>query len=113
MSSTNEQSIISEGGTIISENGKSRQAPYKPKKPCEHCNKMISIPNMTSHLKVCKVKNQKIQNKEPMELKETISKQNDVIKYLKEEIVKMNERYLESEQKYERLLKEVIVIKKE
>lgn len=114
--------------------------PFKPKKPCEYCNKEISICNMTTHLKVCNVKNKdlkeriKNEKKEKKMLKEVKEKEvrdasrnaellkqneklNKLVEHLKMELEKSKRsedveraKALFLEQKYDKLINKVLII---
>lgn len=83
----------------------------RPKCACDYCGKYISVPNLTTHLKRCPVKHNKLTN-DPKSLQEKIQNQTEVIRELKEENISLREQVNTIERLYERLLGEVVVIKK-
>ena len=94
--------------------------PKHLKVPCKHCNKMISKNNMTTHLKRCKImlhEAKKVDEHHLLDvikhLKEKISMKDEETLKLQKELQATQQRLIESDTKFDKLLNQVIIIKRE
>ena len=88
--------------------------------PCKHCNKMISKNNMTTHIKRCKImlhEAKKVDEHHLLDvikhLKEQVNLKNEETITLQKELQATQQRLVESDTKFDKLLNQVIIIKRE
>ena len=94
--------------------------PRATKIPCKHCNKMISKHNMTTHWKRCKIlqhESKKVNEHHLLDIIERMkgqihSKDADIIS-LEKQLRVADQRLSDSDAKFEQLLHQVIIIKRE
>lgn len=96
-----------------------KNAERNPKRPCQYCNKMISIANMSNHCKKsCKGKKEAEAKLEPLQLQETITHLRGQVELLTNQLndatieLKSTKRELSKcDQNYKMLLGSVMVFK--